>query len=405
MLFLLLLVIAVLGKFNAAAADESSTTDNDTATTTPPPPPTEPKLDWGTYHDPKNIFCGDFDCYKILGFDFENFGKNVATRKEITKNYRSLSREWHPDKSKHKNAKEKFVKIARAYEVLTDNNKRKEYDFMRYNQEAYFQKYGSSVLWSYAPKSDATFIVIILVLIGNAFAWFAQKTRWENVANRLVKATVEDWSFRKGGSQESKHLRDQAVKILQERESEEEKAKKEKDEASATAAAASANGKAKTTTKSLVPKAKAKKEKKVPGKERKKQEEENITPIVWELVNKMDDFGGGFHKPTWKDLLIVSMAKLPVNIALGTILQIKFQIRRIQKIPLSDDEKASLAERAVGPITWEFATDDGKTEMIKRELWKMENLVEWKEEQEFEKLSGWEKKEARKQMKKGSKQS
>lgn len=63
--------------------------------------------DWGTYYDPKSIFCGNFDCYKILGFDFEDYGS--PDPKEITKRYRALGREWHPDKSKHKEAKERFV--------------------------------------------------------------------------------------------------------------------------------------------------------------------------------------------------------------------------------------------------------------------------------------------------------
>ena len=65
--------------------------------------------DWGSYYDPKNIFCGRYDCYKILGFDYENYGKEKPSTKIITKRYRALSREWHPDKSKHKDAKERFV--------------------------------------------------------------------------------------------------------------------------------------------------------------------------------------------------------------------------------------------------------------------------------------------------------
>jgi hypothetical protein len=77
--------------------------------------PSKPKFDatdhtdWGTYYDPKGEFCGKYDCYKILGFDFEEFGKQHPDRKEITQRYRSLSRAWHPDKSKHRDAKDRFV--------------------------------------------------------------------------------------------------------------------------------------------------------------------------------------------------------------------------------------------------------------------------------------------------------
>jgi DnaJ family protein C protein 25 len=65
-------------------------------------------FDWGTYYDPKNVFCGKFDCYGILGFDYESFDQEKPTQKMITKRYRALSRHWHPDKSKHPEAKERF---------------------------------------------------------------------------------------------------------------------------------------------------------------------------------------------------------------------------------------------------------------------------------------------------------
>lgn len=72
---------------------------------------------WGSYYDPQNIFCGKYDCYAILGFDYEEFGSIRPSTKEITKRYRSLSRAWHPDKSKHKDAKERFV-----VRIFHDNN-------------------------------------------------------------------------------------------------------------------------------------------------------------------------------------------------------------------------------------------------------------------------------------------
>jgi len=65
--------------------------------------------DWGTFYDPKNVFCGKFDCYKILGFDHETWGYKPPSLKDITKSYRGLSRKWHPDKNKVKGAREKFV--------------------------------------------------------------------------------------------------------------------------------------------------------------------------------------------------------------------------------------------------------------------------------------------------------
>jgi DnaJ domain len=102
----------------AAAADAGSspslTEQDDAAAANNPSTPKDTfnvkeHMDWGSYYDPKNIFCGKYDCYRILGFDYESFGAEKPDTKIITKRYRALSREWHPDKSKHRNAKERFV--------------------------------------------------------------------------------------------------------------------------------------------------------------------------------------------------------------------------------------------------------------------------------------------------------
>ena len=57
--------------------------------------------------------------YEILGVD-----KN-ATQEEIKKKYRALCKEHHPDKN---GDQEKFKEIGAAYEILSDEQKRKNYD-------------------------------------------------------------------------------------------------------------------------------------------------------------------------------------------------------------------------------------------------------------------------------------
>ena len=67
------------------------------------------------------------DYYKILGV------KRDADEKEIKTAYRKLALKWHPDKfpndtEEQKKAEKKFQEINKAYDVLSDKDKRREYD-------------------------------------------------------------------------------------------------------------------------------------------------------------------------------------------------------------------------------------------------------------------------------------
>ena len=51
-----------------------------------------------------------------------------ATEEEIRKSYRKLARKYHPDLNpEDKDAEERFKEIAVAYEVLIDEEQRKNY--------------------------------------------------------------------------------------------------------------------------------------------------------------------------------------------------------------------------------------------------------------------------------------
>lgn len=67
---------------------------------------------------------GAGDYYETLGIS------QNADEAEIKKAYRNLARKFHPDVCKEPGAEEKFKKINEAYSVLSDEQKRRQYDNM-----------------------------------------------------------------------------------------------------------------------------------------------------------------------------------------------------------------------------------------------------------------------------------
>lgn len=77
------------------------------------------------------------DYYNVLGVT------RKATGDEIKKAYRKLAMQYHPDKNQgNKQAEEKFKQITEAYEVLSDEQKRANYD--RFGHEGAQQGFGGN---------------------------------------------------------------------------------------------------------------------------------------------------------------------------------------------------------------------------------------------------------------------
>jgi molecular chaperone DnaJ len=80
------------------------------------------------------------DYYEILGVE------RGATKDQIKEAYRKLALQFHPDRNKSPEAEGKFKEISEAYAVLSDDEKRGQYDafgregvYQRYSQEDIFR--------------------------------------------------------------------------------------------------------------------------------------------------------------------------------------------------------------------------------------------------------------------------
>jgi curved DNA-binding protein len=93
------------------------------------------------------------DYYKILGVD------KSATDKDVKQAYRRLARKYHPDVNPNdKNAQERFKEINEAYEVLSDQDKRRKYDSLGANWRSYeqFQRAGGQGPFQWGTYRTAT---------------------------------------------------------------------------------------------------------------------------------------------------------------------------------------------------------------------------------------------------------
>lgn len=87
------------------------------------------------------------DYYTILGV-----GKNASER-EIKASYRKLAKKYHPDKNPgDKAAEEKFKKLSEAYAVLSDTEKKRNYD--TFGSEKFHQRFSQDDIFRGTNLND-----------------------------------------------------------------------------------------------------------------------------------------------------------------------------------------------------------------------------------------------------------
>ncbi|CAH0390809.1 unnamed protein product [Bemisia tabaci] len=83
-----------------------------------------------------SVFALVFTCVKSLGDPYQILNvPRTSTPQEIKRAYKQLAKEWHPDKNKDPEAEEKFVEIKQAYELLSDPERRQQFDVFGTTEE------------------------------------------------------------------------------------------------------------------------------------------------------------------------------------------------------------------------------------------------------------------------------
>ncbi|XP_077978527.1 dnaJ homolog subfamily C member 25-like isoform X2 [Glandiceps talaboti] len=251
---------------------------------------------------------------------------------DISKAYRQLARKYHPDKYKGPDAEEKFQKIATAYEILRDEEQRRDYDYMLDNPEETYRHYYRYYRRQYAPKVDVRIVIAVTITVISVIQYFSWWTRYNSAIKYLI--TLPKYRLRALEIAKEDGLLDRGKK----------RGRRSKEEI-------------------------------------KEEEEATIRKII---ENNMD-IRGGYSKPKVTDVLWVQLIVWPYYLIQYIIWYARWIWKfNIKKEPYGEEEKHHIIRKYMGLSEgrYEALDDSQKDEFMRKELWIKDKFVEFKKEQE-----------------------
>lgn len=281
----------------------------------------------------EGLYCGTQDCYNVLGVTRE------STKQEIAKAYRSLARKFHPDLHRGDEAKkiaeEQFKAVATAYEILKDDESRNDYDYMLDNPNEYYAHYYRYYRRRVAPKVDVRIVIVVTLTIISIIQYYSGWQRYDSAIKYF--ATVPKY-------------RNKALEMA-------------KDEI---------NEKLNKKGRNRMPKS---------------DQKEELEKIIRKIIEDKMDVKGGYAKPSFSDIIWVQLIILPYTILKYIVWYVKWTWKFvINKQPYGEEEKLYIIRRFMNMGQHQFAALEDKqiNEYLDLELWKRENFLEWKQEQDEE---------------------
>lgn len=278
----------------------------------------------------EGLYCGTQNCYDVLGVTRE------STRSELSKAYRKLARQYHPDRNKEEGAEVLFRLAATAYEVLKDDDSRRDYDYMLDNPEEAYYHYYQYYKRRLSPKVDVRYVIIVTVLLISVLQYLHRMSSYSDAVKYAM--------------QNPKH-RNQALQIIHQEGLFAENNKKHKNKKS---------------------------------KEERKREEERI---LREIVEDSPEIKGEYNQASVVDTLFVQIFISPYHF----FTYMKWYTRwvykfKIHKEEFGDEEKEYMTYKNVNMTKqyWDVLDDYSKESYLKRELWVPDNLTKYNEEIEEE---------------------
>ena len=253
-----------------------------------------------------------------------------STQIAIKRKYRKLASEWHPDKNPDPRAKELFQKYANAYEVLSNSEMRKNYDYVLNHPYEFPMHFFRMNSMKYAPKSDVrTVLVLVLISLCGVHYYF----QLQNCASQLARV--------KKGAQYQ-----EAVKAI----------------------IAADGGKRPSSGSS---KRSSDKSKGSAYDERKKAAEAQLDAEWADVLPQ---------PPALRDTLAFAVFCLPLTLSSAILGSATWTIKfRLLRQAYGPKETAYLTRRALGysAAEWADVAEEEQSDLVERELWVGANLAEF----------------------------
>ena len=278
----------------------------------------------------EGLYCGKENCYDVLGVS-RDVSLGVLKRA-----YRKLAIKYHPDRNKDPDAVEKFQLIATAYEILKDEDQRRDYDYMLDNPEEAYYHYYRYYKHRMTPKVDVRIVLAVSITVISVLQYLHKIHRYDEA----VKYAMQNPRFR-----------NQALQIIHQE--------------------------------GLLENNKSKSKNKKSKEERKKEEER----VLKEIVENSIDIKGGYSKPTYQDLLWVQLLLAPYYILCYIVWLIRWICKfTVMKQEYGQEEKEYLTYKNLNLSAqyWLALDDYSKDSYMNKELWIPEKYKQYKQELEEE---------------------
>ncbi|XP_071504594.1 dnaJ homolog subfamily C member 25-like [Diadema antillarum] len=252
---------------------------------------------------------------------------------DVAKAYRQLARKYHPDKYKAADAEEKFQAVATAYEILRDEEQRKDYDFMLDNPDEVYRHYYRYYRRRVAPKVDVRIVIAVSITVISVIQYLS----WWSRYNSAIQYLVTEPKYR---------IRAQSI--------------------------AKQQGLLNDNMKSK-------------GRRNKEAIREREEAILKKVVEENADIRGGYRKPKVTDVLWIQLILLPVTI----VQYIYWYVRWLWKFtlwrePYGLQEKHYIIRKflRISQLQYEAIESHEKELFLDRQLWIPENFKVYKKEKE-----------------------